>query len=282
MKIVKTIQELAIVLRQYRNNGQTLGLVPTMGALHDGHISLVRKAKEKCQKTAVSIFVNPRQFNNPSDLEKYPKTINNDIQLLEEACCDLLFIPEAQEMYPFEHDLNMSFGELEKNLEGKFRPGHFQGVGIVVSKLFNIFQPQAAFFGQKDIQQYFIIKKLIDQLSYRTELVMVETARESNGLAMSSRNLRLSAEQRNDAGLIYQCLMTSDLSLKNGTAIDKVRQNAIELFSDHPRFELEYFEVVETKDFNPIAQIKKNDVFAICVAAHLGDVRLIDNLILNS
>ncbi|MFT7270345.1 MAG: pantoate--beta-alanine ligase [Candidatus Endobugula sp.] len=281
MKIIKTISDLKTLLDSYRQKGDSLGLVPTMGALHDGHISLVKASKIKCTKTIVSIFVNPKQFNNVQDLEKYPKTIDSDVKLLQAARCDVLFLPCVQEMYPFEHDMKISFGELEGNLEGKYRPGHFQGVGIVVSKLFNICQPQSAFFGQKDIQQFYVIKKLIDQLSFSVSLNMVKTAREENGLAMSSRNLRLSKKDRREATIIYECLNQSKNDLSRGVTVSQVRQNAIELFSLHPRFVLEYFDIVEVVNFNTVNSMDEPNEKAICIATQIGGVRLIDNLVLN-
>lgn len=282
MKLVKSIKELQLHLDQYRQNGDKLGLVPTMGALHEGHISLVEASKIDCDKTAVSIFVNPKQFNNANDLENYPNTLEKDIDMLIKAKCDILFIPNVNEMYPSEADVQFSFGQIEHNLEGKYRPGHFQGVGLIVTKLFNIFQPQSAFFGQKDLQQYYLIKKIIDELSFRIELKMVKTARESNGLAMSSRNLRLSENDRAYAGLLYNCLLNAKSNIELGKSIEQVKHEAFELFSLHPRFDLEYFDVVETRNFNSIDSIDDSNQIAVCISAYLGDVRLIDNLVLNS
>tara|TARA_R110001592_G_scaffold2956_2_gene16560 strand:- start:3054 stop:3815 length:762 start_codon:yes stop_codon:yes gene_type:complete len=252
-----------------------------MGALHQGHISLVEKAKEKSDVVAVSIFVNPTQFNNPEDLEKYPRNIDRDLDLLSKAGCDIVFTPDVAEMYGNTHDLKINFGVLENSLEGKFRPGHFSGVGQVVSKLFNIFQPHSAFFGQKDLQQFFVIKKLIDQLSFPIDLHMVPTKRENNGLAMSSRNERLNQEERLEAGLIYKTLQESADAILNNTPINLVIERTNELFKENQRLTLEYFEVIETDNFTGISTVSDPKKTALCIAAEIGKVRLIDNLLLN-
>ncbi len=281
MNTFKKIEELRAELLKYRLENKKIGLVPTMGALHYGHISLVEKAKEKCDVVAVSIFVNPTQFNNPEDLEKYPRNIERDLDLLKKAGCDIVFTPEVTEMYAGSHDLKISFGTLENSLEGKFRPGHFSGVGQIVSKLFNIFQPHSAFFGQKDLQQFFIIKKLIDQLCFPIELHMIPTKREDNGLAMSSRNERLTQEEKLEAGLIYQTLKQSAEAILEGRSIHHVIEQANELFEKNERLTLEYFEVVETENFTGISTVSDPKTTALCIAAEIGKVRLIDNLLLN-
>ncbi|KYG84676.1 pantoate--beta-alanine ligase [Roseivirga seohaensis] len=281
MNTFKKIEELRAELLKYRLENKKIGLVPTMGALHHGHISLVEKAKEKSDVVAVSIFVNPTQFNNPEDLEKYPRNIERDLDLLKKAGCDIVFTPEVTEMYAGSHDLKISFGTLENSLEGKFRPGHFSGVGQVVSKLFNIFQPHSAFFGQKDLQQFFIIKKLINQLCFPIELHMIPTKREDNGLAMSSRNERLTQEEKFEAGLIYQTLKLSAEAILEGRSIHHVIDQANELFAKNERLTLEYFEVVETENFTGISTVSDPKTTALCIAAEIGKVRLIDNLLLN-
>lgn len=281
MNTFKKIEELRAELLKYRLENKKIGLVPTMGALHHGHISLVEKAKEKSDVVAVSIFVNPTQFNNPEDLEKYPRNIERDLDLLKKAGCDIVFTPEVTEMYAGSHDLKISFGTLENSLEGKFRPGHFSGVGQIVSKLFNIFQPHSAFFGQKDLQQFFIIKKLIDQLCFPIELHMIPTKREDNGLAMSSRNERLTQEEKLEAGLIYQTLKLSAEAILEGRSIHHVIEQANELFAKNERLTLEYFEVVETENFTGISTVSAPKTTALCIAAEIGKVRLIDNLLLN-
>ena len=281
MNTFKKIEELRAELLKHRLKNKKIGLVPTMGALHQGHIALVEKAKEKSDVVAVSIFVNPTQFNNSEDLEKYPRNLERDLSLLLEAGCDIVFAPEVAEMYSSKHDLKINFGALENSLEGKFRPGHFSGVGQIVSKLFNIFQPNSAFFGQKDLQQFFVIKKLIDQLSFPIELHMVPTKRESNGLAMSSRNERLTKEEKIQAGLIYKTLKESADDILNGTSINHITEQVHELFKKNERLTLEYFEVVETENFTGISTVSDPKKTALCIAAEIGKVRLIDNLLLN-
>jgi pantoate--beta-alanine ligase len=281
MRVIKTILELRAELANHRLNGNRIGLVPTMGALHSGHLSLVNTSKKECEITVVSIFVNPAQFNNKEDLEKYPNTIDEDLHLLESIDCNIVFLPTNQEIYPNQHDVSISFGELESNLEGSFRPGHFQGVGLVVSKLFNICQPDAAFFGQKDLQQFFVIKKLIDQLSFPIDLKMVMTSREENGLAMSSRNLRLSKSDRSYAAIIHSSLLNAKELLLDGIDIQNVIKATKELFAANDRLTLEYFEIVETDNFKSIKEVADPKKTAICVAAFIGNVRLIDNLLLN-
>uniref|UniRef100_UPI0040484AE3 pantoate--beta-alanine ligase n=3 Tax=Roseivirga sp. TaxID=1964215 RepID=UPI0040484AE3 len=281
MEVIKTITALRSELANHRLKGSKIGLVPTMGALHNGHLALVSASKKQCEITVVSIFINPAQFNNAEDLEKYPKTLNEDIQLLNAKECDILFLPSVQEIYPSPHDISISFGALENNLEGSFRPGHFQGVGLVVSKLFNICQPDYAFFGQKDLQQFFVINKLIDQLSFPINLKMVETLREENGLAMSSRNMRLSEHEKSEASLIYRSLLSAKEQLLDGVRIQNVIENAKELFATNDRLTLEYFEIVETDNFKSIKAVADPKKTAICVAAFIGNVRLIDNLLLN-
>lgn len=281
MEVIKTITALRSELAKHRLKGSKIGLVPTMGALHNGHLALVNASKNECEITVVSIFVNPAQFNNAEDLEKYPQTHKEDIQLLTAQACDILFLPSVQEIYPNPHDISISFGALENNLEGSFRPGHFQGVGLVVSKLFNICQPDYAFFGQKDLQQFFVINKLIDQLSFPIELKMVETSREENGLAMSSRNMRLSEHEKSEASLINRSLSIAREQLLEGVSIQTVIENAKELFATNDRLTLEYFEIVETDNFSSITKVTNPKKTAICVAAYIGKVRLIDNLLLN-
>lgn len=254
-----------------------------MGALHEGHLSLVKMSVEAGDLPVASVFVNPTQFNNPEDLEKYPKNLDQDLKMLESAGCQAVFAPSVEEMYPFVPDLTINFGSLETELEGKFREGHFKGVGLVVSKLFNIIQPDHAYFGQKDLQQYYIIQKLIQQLSFPIQLRMAPIMREAHGLAMSSRNERLSESDRNEAALIYQSLQEAQKELLKSTSnISAVKQRIHELFKTSDRLTLEYFEVISTDDFKPLKKIKNKATTALCIAAEIGQVRLIDNLLLIS
>lgn len=253
-----------------------------MGALHDGHLSLVRLSKQQGDLAVATIFVNPTQFNKAEDLEKYPRNVDRDLQLLNSAGCDVVFVPSVQEMYPEPVSLNISFGSLENELEGRFRPGHFAGVGLVVSKLFNLIQPDQAYFGQKDLQQFYVISKLVRQLSFPIQLHMAPIARESNGLAMSSRNERLSPADREHAALIYQALTEARTLLLNGSSVGHAQAKVLELFNASDRFQLEYFEVIGTDDFVPLETITDKATTALCLAAEIGQVRLIDNLLLIS
>lgn len=280
MNTFKNIPELKSELLKKRLSHKSIALVPTMGALHNGHIELVKKAQLKADIVAVSIFVNPAQFNNPEDLKKYPREVNRDLELLEKNGCDIVFTPEVSEIYPFKHDLSINFGPLENELEGKFRPNHFAGVGLVVSKLFNIFQPDYAFFGQKDLQQFYVIKKLIQQLSFPVELFMVKTLREANGLAMSSRNERLKPEDNKEAALIFSTLEKAKANLLSGATVESVKNDAHELFQKNERLSLEYFEIVETDNFSQLEEVVNPGKTAICLAAEIGGIRLIDNLLL--
>lgn len=282
MKICRTIKEIQTELNPLRSKNETLGLVPTMGALHRGHLSLVESCKKTCSITVVSIFVNPTQFNNSEDLENYPNTLDQDIAALEAHNVDFLFLPERSEMYPDKADVQIQLGSITSELEGEFRPGHFDGVGLVVSKFFNIIQPNHAFFGQKDVQQFYVIKKLRDSLNFPIDLVKVPTEREANGLAMSSRNLRLDEDQRNEARLIYKCLSGAKEGLLNGQSIESTKEQVVELFNSSERLALEYFEIVDIKNFKPVNEVKDDSQIALCIAAHIGQVRLIDNLMLFS
>ncbi len=282
MEILKTITEIRSFVRQNRKSDKSIGLVPTMGALHKGHISLIEKSVEQTDVTVASIFVNPTQFNKTEDLEKYPRAIDQDIEMLKAASCNALFLPEESELYPVQPTLKIGFGKLSQSLEGKFRPGHFDGVGLVVSKFFNIVQPDKAFFGQKDLQQFYIIKSLRDQLNFPIQLTMVPTVREDNGLAMSSRNLRLSEKEREEASLISYALNKAKQGLLSGKSPISVSNEVEELFLKSECFKLEYFEIISVNDFEPINKVEEKEKTALCIAAEIGNVRLIDNLMLIS
>lgn len=261
-----------------KQSKKTIGLVPTMGALHKGHLDLVRKCKTECEITVVSIFVNPTQFNNPEDFEKYPNTIEADLKELESEGVDFVFLPDTSDIYPTKPVLTFNFGELEHVLEGEFRPGHFNGVGIVVSKLFHIIKPTKAFFGQKDLQQVAIIKRLVQDLSFDLELVVVPTRREKDGLAMSSRNLRLNQEERTLALILYLSLKKAKDELLNGRSWLEVSNLIRQDFESKPSAKLEYFELVNPASFTRIEIFDSSQKSSICVAAYIGSVRLIDNL----
>ena len=280
MEIFKNINEIRSFVEQCKAAHKTIGLVPTMGALHRGHISLINACKKQCDITVVSVFVNPAQFNSKEDLEKYPVTPQQDIQKLKEASCEAVFIPPREEIYPGKAKLNIDFGTMGSWLEGKFRPGHFNGVGLVVSKLFNIVQPRHVFFGQKDLQQFFIIKILRDQLNFSVALTMVPTVRESDGLAMSSRNLRLNREERGEAPLLYKALNLAKETLAESGQVEEAKAKVRELFNASSRIMLEYFEVIHIGDFKPLVRVSDKKNTALCIAATTGNVRLIDNLML--
>lgn len=279
MIICKTIIELNTHLSIARAKNKTIGFVPTMGALHNGHITLINRAKAETDLVVCSIFVNPTQFNNAHDLAVYPRTLEADCEMLANANCDFVFAPNAEEMYPIQHQIKFDFGSLEHVMEGKFRPGHFNGVGIVVSKLFNVVRPDIAFFGQKDIQQCAVINRLIIDLSFQIKLVICPTEREVDGLAMSSRNKNLDVTQRSIAPYLYENLQIAFSKLKNGEAPKEVNlfmQNAIGQIIG---MELEYFEIVDRLSLETI-ETYIPEKSAMCIAAFLGKTRLIDNILI--
>lgn len=262
----------------HRCSNESIGLVPTMGALHNGHLSLIRKSKLNSDITVVSIFVNPSQFNNISDLENYPRTLEKDLLLLEEAGVDYVFVPDEKEMYPENVSLKFDFSELETSLEGAFRPGHFNGVGIIVCKLFHIVHPCHVFFGQKDLQQVAVIKRLISDLSFDVKIYVVPTLRESDGLAMSSRNALLSEEERKAAVLLYETLSLAKDELLGGVNWFDVKEKITQRFRAQPLAKLEYFELVKSDTMEAISDLSKEDSCSVCTAAYIGKIRLIDNM----
>ena len=266
-------------LRTVHNPETTLGLVPTMGALHGGHVELVKRSVAENALTAASIFVNPLQFDNPNDLKKYPRTLEKDCAMLEAAGCDVVFAPSAKEMYDQPPRLKLDFGDLERVMEGTFRPGHFNGVGIVVARLFNMVQPDRAYFGQKDWQQVAVVRRLIEDLAFPVELVACPTVREDDGLAMSSRNRRLSPRERELAPLIYRTLTEAKERLIAGQSAQKVKRFAQSQFAQQPEFALEYFEVADAGSLQPVKVRQAEGQTALCTAAQLGKVRLIDNVV---
>ena len=259
-------------------SGKTIGFVPTMGALHEGHLDLVKRSKIESDVTVVSIFVNPTQFNNPEDYAKYPITLESDLKKLEAEGTDFVFLPDSSTIYPEKPILTLNFGELEHVLEGKFRPGHFNGVGIVVTKLFHIIRPDKAYFGQKDLQQVAVIRLMVRDLSFNLELIVVPTRRETDGLAMSSRNLRLNPEERTQALILYSSLRKAKDELITGKPWLEVRTQISQDFKEKSLAKLEYFELVHPEHFNRFETYEPDQKSSICVAAYLGSVRLIDNL----
>lgn len=253
-----------------------------MGALHDGHLKLVEECTKSCDITVVSIFVNPKQFNDSADFENYPNLIGQDLEKLENIEVDVVYNPESKEMYPEETCVTIGFGKLEESMEGYFRPNHFGGVGLVVSKLFNIVSPDVAFFGQKDFQQLALIRKLNADLSFGIEIVSVPTVRENDGLAMSSRNLRLTEEERTIAPVIYKTLNLLKEELLSGKTVEDSRRTAKTYIESHRSIRLEYLEVVDSNSLAQVFSIDQHSQVSLCIAAYLGDVRLIDNLYLFS
>lgn len=279
LKIIHTKEGINQTVAHHRESGRTIGLVPTMGALHQGHLSLVNQSKRSSEITVVSIFVNPTQFNNAADLERYPRTLDKDLALLEAAGVDYVFAPDVEEMYPEPTALTFNFGNLESTLEGQFRPGHFSGVGIIVSKLFHVVQPDQVYFGQKDLQQVAVIKRLVRDLFFDLEIIVVPTLREEDGLAMSSRNALLSEDARSLAPFIYRSLSLAKDELLKGVKWFEVKKQIEALYQTEPRLRLEYFELVQSETMEIAHALNDRDIHAICTACYLGEIRLIDNLI---
>lgn len=249
-----------------------------MGALHDGHLDLVKKSRSTCEVTVVSIFVNPTQFNNPEDFQKYPKTLDQDLEKLKQAGVDYVFLPTEKVMYPFPSKLKFDFGELEHVLEGEFRPGHFNGVGIVVSKLFHLIRPHVAFFGQKDLQQVGIIRRLVNDLSFDLELVVVPTRREIDGLAMSSRNMRLSPSARQQALILFKSLEKAKTELLSGKKWADIQRGIAADFEAGPISRLEYVELIHPDTFEAYRNFDPAQKSSVCIAAFIEEIRLIDNM----
>ncbi len=273
-----TVHDLKHHLVRVRRAGKTIGFVPTMGALHAGHLNLIEQAKQVCDVVVCSIFVNPTQFNNPADLARYPRTLEQDAAQLETVGTDVLFSPSVANMYPEPATLRFDFGSLETVMEGASRPGHFNGVGLVVSKLFHMVQPDKAFFGQKDLQQVAVIKCLVRDLSFPLELVRCDTVREADGLAMSSRNRLLTTEERAEAPALFQALtLAQNVLLDEGTP-KQAKAAVTDYLRQRPAFTLDYIEAVNTDTLQPISEIQPTGQTALCIAAQLGQVRLIDNV----
>ena len=268
---------------QKRKNEQKIGLVPTMGALHPGHLALLEASQKDNDQTICSIYVNPTQFNNPDDLKKYPRTLEGDLELLEKIGCDAVFCPTDQIMYPPDQPqlLHLDFGYLNEILEGQHRPGHFDGVGLVVTKLLNIVQPHRAYFGQKDLQQLTIIRQLVREFFIPVEITSVPIVREASGLALSSRNQRLSPEEKETAIQLYQTLLFAQQQYEAGTDLSTITQQARNRLNQDSGIQLEYFEAVRVHDFQLLEERTENQPIAFCVAAYVGDVRLIDNVLIN-
>jgi pantoate--beta-alanine ligase len=281
LDIIKLIPRLKSVLKPFYLTQKRIGLVPTMGALHEGHLALVRRSKAENDLTVVSIFVNPTQFNNQDDLNKYPRSLETDLILLRNEGVDIAFVPEVEEMYPQATGLSINFVPLENTLEGKFRPNHFSGVAIIVAKLFHMVAPNVAYFGQKDLQQVSIIRRLVSDLHFNLEIAMVSSVREKDGLALSSRNQRLNKYEREQAVVLHQSLEFSKIELLKGFPWLDVVKRAEYLIAQKPLVRLEYLELVNVEDFTIANEIDAQLPQAICIAAYVGDIRLIDNILLS-
>jgi len=281
MEIINRRARMASLARKLRRENKTIGFVPTMGALHEGHLSLVKEARQMCDIVIVSIFVNPTQFNETADFVKYPRDLTADAELLTEYQVDYVFAPEEQEIYGENFSTYVYVENLTETLEGASRPGHFRGVATVVTILFNTIRPDFAFFGQKDAQQVAVIRRLTQDLGFDTEIVVLKTVREESGLAISSRNSRLSADERAHASIIYQALRKAKIAVREG------ERNALRLaeivrekIETEPLAQIDYVAVVDNDTLEPVEKIT-DDTVLITVAVRFGNTRLIDNTVVN-
>jgi len=277
MKIIQTVSGLDDALQVFRREGRTIGFVPTMGALHQGHAALVNQCVSENDRCVVSIFVNPTQFNNADDLHHYPRTLEQDQALLESIGTDIVFAPTVEEMYPEPDRRVFHFGVLDTVMEGQYRPGHFNGVAQVVSKLLTIVEPDRAYFGEKDFQQLAIVREMVQQLQLPVEIVAVPIVREASGLAMSSRNQRLSEEQKKSAAKIYRILRESILLAGESTP-QHITDFVIGEINKVPGLLVEYFEIVDGHSLQLISSWQHSGYIVGCIAVFCGDVRLIDNI----
>ena len=278
MIVYRTKQDLTRHLDALPNRVKSIGLVPTMGALHQGHASLVETAASQNDLVVVTIFVNPSQFNDPTDLEMYPRTLDQDLELLQSLNVELVFIPSVKEMYPMEDKRTFDLGNLDNILEGKHRKGHFNGVAQIVSKLFETINPTRAYFGQKDFQQLVIVRRLVEILNMNLDIVACPIIREEDGLAMSSRNIRLNRDERKLAPFIYITLQLAR-EKRGSFSPAEVKSWVISQFEKQPLMQLEYFEIVDDKDLQPVVSWEGQVNKVGCLAVQLGGIRLIDNLI---
>ncbi|PID89759.1 MAG: pantoate--beta-alanine ligase [Bacteroidia bacterium] len=261
-----------------KQNNKHIGFVPTMGALHSGHLSLVEQSKKENDVTVVSIYVNPTQFNDPNDLKKYPRSLEKDLEILRKYECDYVFVPNDAEMYPEKDTRVFDFGELDKIMEGKHRAGHFNGVAQIVSKLFEIIKPDNAYFGFKDYQQYMIIKQMVLKLNMNINIIACPIVRESDGLAMSSRNLLLSPEERKNAAVISQVLFKAK-EKNRSIPIPDLKKQVVAEINNNPMLSVEYFEIVDETDMSISHEWQKQKKHVGCIAVNLGTIRLIDNIV---
>lgn len=280
MKVFSVKELVDKYILDLKNQKTTIGLVPTMGALHPGHLSLIQKAKEENEVVGVSIFVNPTQFDNPKDLEKYPRTLENDLEKLRSVACDFVYIPQVSDMYETNEIAEIfDFEGLENEMEGKFRDNHFNGVGTIVKKFFTILQPDNAYFGEKDFQQLQIIKKLVTITKQPVKVTGCPIHRELDGLAMSSRNTRLTPEHRDSSPFIYQVL-TKAKTLTHTHTPKEIEKWVVEKFNNHHNLVLEYFSIAKEEDLKPAEKFEKHHKYRAFIAVFANEIRLIDNLAL--
>lgn len=278
MQVLNTRNELVSLIENLKQKGNKIGFVPTMGALHEGHLSLVKESKNNNNITVVSIFVNPTQFNDPDDLKRYPRTLDKDVELLETVGCDIVFAPSVEEVYPEPDTRKFNFGYLESVMEGAKRPGHFNGVGQVVSRLFDLVKPDKAYFGMKDFQQVAIIKNMVKQLNYNIKIVLCPIIREENGLARSSRNALLDEDHKKNAPHIYATLK------KARTFVPQMNVKELKLWianeiNKNPFLETEYVEIVDDTTLKVTEHWSEPGTKVACVAVYAGKIRLIDNIV---
>ena len=277
MKVLKSKKTLIDYVERQREMGKKIGFAPTMGALHEGHLSLYKAAKKENDEVISSIFVNPTQFNNPDDFQKYPKTLEKDLELLEKAGVDAVYVPNVEEMYPDGlYSKKYDFDGLENEMEGKYRPGHFDGVGTIVEELFRQVQPHNAYFGEKDYQQLTIIKKMVEKTKLPVKIHGVPTLREEDGLAMSSRNVRLTEPQRKEATIIYETL-TKVKEWFKVISPEEIKQRVTEIFKNS-NFELEYFVIADEETLKEANAIDEDKEYRAFIVAYADTVRLIDNM----
>lgn len=277
MLVVETVENLHAYLAAARSEGKSIGLVPTMGALHEGHASLVKRSVEENDVTVVSVFVNPTQFNDKGDLERYPRTLDADCALLSSLGTDCVFAPSVEEVYPEPDTRVFDFAPLDKVMEGVYRPGHFNGVAQIVSKLFMYVEPTRAYFGEKDFQQLAIIREMVRQQGFALEIVGCPIVREADGLALSSRNTLLTPEQRVTALAISKALFTS-VKFADDHSLSETKQMVEQAIADTEGLELEYFEVVDGNTLQPVSTWDEADYIVGCITVYCGKVRLIDNI----
>ncbi len=277
MKVIRTVRELRETMANHRGQGQSIGLVPTMGALHDGHLSLIERARKDNDIVVASVFVNPTQFNNLDDLRTYPRTEEADCDKLRNAGVDYAFIPTVEEIYPEPDTRVFDLGPVAEVMEGAMRPGHFNGVAQIVSKLFAWTMPTRAYFGEKDYQQIAVIRRMAELEGFSFDIIACPIKRHDDGLAMSSRNVRLTAEQRAEAPLIRKTLLES-VGMKETKSIDEVKRFVEDTINASPIMRTEYYEIVDSKTMQPISRWDDAETAVGCITVYCGDVRLIDNI----